>query len=458
MKLIVYVIFLTLFGFDFTSSRLSAAEKSILIDSFSLPLQVVDLNYQYVQHSMDVILSDNQFQLIFGKINSESSVLRLSLVVLEVDNHFYGEVKLYDSQKKNYYAVVPVEFSSPEDSIEKIRLAVTEAILGKQYVQDNMFAIKEKAKLRYTPRKGSKPLDVIITDDETELESKVFDKILIPNKLKNKNKIKRAKISPKKANKISAVKKPPVAKGPGGLEILNGSNKETPEMVNSSEVIPAGIVPDKTNPIQPKDENTKKFDIDAFVFAGQLQIVTEKNIKVTTTIGHVGLGAKARFVELNKERPKSFSAELQISRPMKRDNYSIPLWRKLDFSGDQITKISNIKLGGGLELEPLYFIALPNYGKGLTVVDNNIYWLYLSSEFQTHRWKDLYTLKLKLSRSIYTSSSTDTKLSGFKINSTFHMYLIQQYSLDVNFQRSFLTDNLNKANNQMITLMLRRSF
>lgn len=458
MKLIIHILFLILFGFDFISIKVEASEKPILVDVFSLPSRLSDFNYQYVQHSMDVILSDNQFQLIFGKMSSKSNILRLSLVVLEVDNHFYGEVKLYDSRKKEYFAVVPVEFKSPDDSIEKIRLAVTEAILGKQYMQDNMFAIKEKAKVRYTPREGAKPLDVIDTDEveDVELESKIFDKILIPNKLKKKS--KKAKIEPRKNKIITAEKNQLKVKGAGGQETLKENNKESLEMVNLKEVVPVGIVADKIVPVRPTEENKKKFYIDAFVFAGQLQIVTEKNIKITTTIGHVGLGARARFVELNKERPRSFSTELQISKPMKRDNYSIPLWRKLDFSADQVTKISNIKLGGGLELEPLYFIALPNYGKGLTVVDNNIYWLYLSSEFQTHRWKDWYTLKLKLSRSIYTSSSTETKLSGFKFNSTFHIYLNQLYSLDFNFQRSFLTDDLNKANNQMITLMLRRVF
>lgn len=435
-----------------------ASHNRISFESFTLPQSLISQNSLYIQHSMDIVMSDNQFELVIGKVKSHANVLQITLAIVETKNHFYGEVRKYDPLTKKFTGVVPLDFRTKDEAIEKIRIAITEALLGKKYVMDHLIEIKEKAKIQFFPNKKIKSVDIKLADQDTKLLSDKFDI--------KKNDI----ISPVKENTPTA---PLIVKTPLQTETAKTIEQKTsqPSMIhapppvdvkNKAKELPSSPMPKGTNykpqmTIEKKKISTQII-VDAFTFAGQLQITTEKNIRITTTIGHIGLGARVKQLQLDVAQPWVFMAELQIAKPIKRDDYSIPMWRKLEVSALKKNIYPYLGIGGGIEFEPLYFIALPNYGAGLTVIDNNIFWSYFQSEFILPKYGEQFSFALKFSKSLVTSSSTSTKLSGLKLNVILHSQLSEQYAFDINFQRSFLHDEENLANNQILAAFVRYKF
>jgi hypothetical protein len=454
MKLIILIAFmmLTIFSQNI-SAQDSIIKKSIAFDPFTLPESLVKENTQYLQHSMDIVLSDSQFELTIGAHRNSPNLMNLSLVIVETKDHFYGEVRTYDPKKKKFVGVVALDFNTASESVEKVRIAVTEALLGKQYVMSHLLEIQQKAKVKFPPKSPNK---VIIATPETKLLTDKFE--IKPQDIKAKKEIPPPPVVAHavEKEKIEEVKQttPGVVQAKPDPKISNASNAALtlPIPIRDAKKPDQESIKDKTPQVE------SQFIFDTFVYGGQLQITTEKNIKIITTIGHVGVGVRVKNIQINIPKPLQFTAELQIARPLKKENYSIPMWRKLDLSAERKNIRSYLAFGAGVEFEPLYFIALPNYGEGLTVIDNTIYWAYLIAELNLPSYKDKYVLGIKLSKSLLTSSSTSTKLSGVKINLLPHFQINDKYSFDINFQRSFLNDEENKVNNQLLSGFVRYQF
>ncbi|NOT78224.1 MAG: hypothetical protein HOP07_04395 [Bacteriovoracaceae bacterium] len=456
----IFFLMIQISGLSFAIEGEVSSKRKISFDTFTIPKNLLDQNAQFIQHSMDIILSDNQSELILGTTKLYKQLSKLSLVIIETTNGFYGEVKVYDLKKNEFSGVVSLTFQKKEQAIEKVRIAVTEVLLGKKYVLDNMAEIKEKAKIRYPSRKTLRINDVLISTKDTILLSKEFN-IKPESIIEDKIILETGKI-PKTEYKIE-LKQPIQSQKPienNGLVTNQKNNKTDPQAVlpslKSSKTSHDSKQKKSDIPLEPEVLNNLIFD--AFVFSGQLEVITEKNIKVTTNIAHLGFGVRARQIQVNIKKPWELSAELQIAKPIKTDNYILPMWRKLDFYGIKKDIEPFLGFGGGLEMEPLYFISLPIIGAGLNVIANTIIWGQVIYEFNIPDYKDQYVLNLKLSKSFFTSSNTETKLVGYKFNLNFDNKLSKNYTFGIKFQKSFLKDEESNASNRILSANIRYQF
>lgn len=462
MKQIVLIasLLLSLYIEDLRAEE-AISKKFVAFEVFTLPQSLVDQNTLFIQHSMDIVMGDSQFDLLIGKVKKDSDTIKVAIVVIETKDHFYGEVRTYDPAKKKFIGVVPFDFKRKEEAIEPVRIAFTEALLGKQYVLEHKAEIKEKSKIKFTSSSKARPVN--LTSKETKLLANKFEinqkDILVP--ITKESIGLQIPQAPRPDDKEKALEQ-------NNLKIESTTKTETANPLPKPITTPSASQNSKilstagSKESKEKEDDTPKINtkliFDAFVYSGQLQIVTEKNIKITTTIGHVGAGIRVRQIQLNVDRPWIYMGELQIAKPLKSDNFSIPMWRKLEAAAQKKTTLKFLSIGAGLEFEPLYFIALPVYGEGLTVVDNSIFWSYLYSQLYLPDYGDKYSLSIKVSKSIFTTSSTDTKLAGVKLNFILHSQLSERYAFDVNFQRSFLHDEENEASNQILSGFIRYQF
>lgn len=427
--------------------------KFLQVDKVQIPNELKMIEEQIKQNIIDVILVSQTHTPVYiqrrdGYTENYKKFfgLQVNISPSQAKNDYFDIGYFYYNWTTNKFDKSLFKRISKYNVINELRYGVYEILFGKDYVKKNRDAIdlqnyeriqavrksiaqqkkldekkkkedqrkqdelkeseeassKKKKILRENKEKKSKQSEFNNleedTDEEASLDQETEDSEITEKDQENSSFEKREISEPKNARKKETKKK-------------NQKNSNNQKNIQNSDEN------NNQDPIldDPIATSKMKHRLEMNGYSGMTIMYTEsltsdKKIKAFSNFKYVTLGAQLEIIQ-EIINPIGYTVDFIFGIPILKQNYEIPIYKKLDLSIDKYDFfINKSKWSIGIQYAPINFVNVPSFGQEFQVFENDFLWAKLQFKLQYLKYDFAFSYYL----SILGQSSQQNSFSGQK--------------------------------------------
>lgn len=461
--------------------------KFLQLDKLDVPKELTRIEEQIRQNALDVIISSKTHTPIYAQKREEGYSesykkfhgLEIQIVPIPGDQDFYSLNFFYYNWTNRKFDKHLRKRISKFNVLNELRFGLYELLLGKKFVDEHKDEIEKQNYDRIQAVRENELAQARIDRKKKKLEKKLKEekelKLSREEEDKKKSKLTRGEKDKKDKNSINpteqsnqtsaAVSVAPTedfedvkVEDPDEPEKL----KEKPEVEKKRKAPKKPALPKMTKeepapatppiPEIPKPEVGETIpttsSLYAFVNIFNDSVTADGYLHTTTHLRYLGFGA--RYIqEQETAMPRGMRFSLKVGLPIKKDNYSFPIYRAFETEIYKRKILNHFQLFAGIDLSPIYFVNLANPGEGLKVFENDIFWLKGGIGFNQEIFGKEIELRTLFLKSLSGKSNQKKSIGGTSLAFTGYYQHTKKHGVEITYQKSNMVGDLLVASQSL---------
>ena len=161
-----------------------------------------------------------------------------------------------------------------------------------------------------------------------------------------------------------------------------------------------------------------------------------------TKLQFIGFGARYINEQETVAYPRGMRFSLKVGIPLKKDNYTFPLYRSFEMEIYKRNIFGHFQVLGGLDSTPMYFVNLPNAGEGLQVFENDIYWLKGGLGYNQEIKGKTINLRAIFLLSLAVKNNQKKNINGTSLVYSLNYQHNKSHGAEITMQKSYFVGDL----------------
>lgn len=462
--------------------------KFLQIDHLDVPKELERIEGQIRQNALDVIISSKTHTPVYAQKVSDGYSdsykkfhgLKIQIVPIPNEQDFYSLTFQYYNWTNRKFDKELRRRISKYNVLNELRFGLYELLLGKKFVDDHKDKIEKQNYDRIQAVRENEEKQARIDRKKRKLIKKkeIEEEIKLIRQQeedKKKSKLSRGNALEKDKSLTNTIEQDVsrtsgLINPPDDLEVED-VNIDDPEDVeksqkNSPKRFAKNKKSKKTNQTSQESseelilnqapEEEKKAEIPsvsklyAFVSLFDESVVSKGLLQTSTHLKYAGFGA--RYInEQDTNTPRGMRFSLKVGLPIKKDNYQFPVYRSFETEIYKKKILGHFSFFAGLDLIPVYFVNLAAAGEGLTVFENDIFWLKGGGGANFNIFDKNFDLRFIFFKSLISKSNQNIPLVGTAIAFNLQYMHNEKHGGEFSYHKSELAGNVD-ASSSSITL------
>lgn len=464
--------------------RLSEFKETqfLQVDEIDVPRELKIIEEQIRQNSLDVIISSKTHTPVYAQKlpdgytenykNFHSLIVRI--VPIDGVTDYYSLVFQYHNWTTNKKDKKLRKKISKYNVLNEMRFALYELLLGKQFV------IKNKDKIE---KQNYDRIQAIRNQEEQEKRRQRLEK-----KENEKKQAKLEELLEREEEKVALLKREKKTKSTDIKENENSeSTSEEGSIVNSTQAasiredvaelsidlplkendISRGkpVISEQKKPVMKVEDksmeegkvselenapftreatessNSRTNNFYALMNYFNSEIVADGLLHSTTSLNYLGFGARYSS-EQQKDLPIGYQLSLKVGMPVKKDDYSFPVYRALESEFYKKGILGHFTVFGGVDFSPIYFVNLATPGEGIKVFENDFFWMKAGIAFNNYFLGKEIFLRFSIQKSLMAKSNQNKALSGSSLSGSLGYWHNQKNGAEISFTQNSLSGDV----------------
>lgn len=457
--------------------------KFLQIDQLDVPKELERIEAQIRQNALDVIISSKTHTPVYAQKVADGYSdsykkfhgLKIQIVPIPNEQDFYSLTFQYYNWTNRKFDKSLRRRISKYNVLNELRFGLYELLLGKKFVDDHkdeiekqnydrIQAVREneekqaridrKKKKLMKKKEKDEEIKLILQQEEEEKKKSKLSRGEDPKKDKSLNtpvqqdmSIAGSSVNPPEDSEIEDidVDDPEEVGKTAKISQKRAAKKKKSKKSNQTSQETTDVPALVQEPEEEKKSNIPTIS-KLYAFASFFdESVTSKGLLQTSThLKYAGFGA--RYInEQDIDRPRGMRFSLKVGLPIKKDNYQFPVYRSFETEIYKSKLLGHFSFFAGLDLTPVYFVNLATAGEGLTVFENDIFWLKGGTAAQFDIFGRSVDLRLIFLKSVMSKSNKNMPLVGTSIVLNLEYMHNEKHGGQFTYQKSELAGELETS-------------
>ena len=483
LSLVTFFVLITHSAFSQTTiDEMKAFQDSnyLQIDQINVPEGLNKIENQIRENVIDVIIHSKTHQPIFAQKRPEGYSasykkfhgLDITINPIGGDADFYSLQLFYYNWTTNKFDKKLTRKISKYNVLNELRFSTYELLLGKKWVTDNKDKIEQRNFDRIQAVK--EVIDEQEKNKKKKLKKEALKKKLAEEELENENTKKQKKDLLKREKREKELREQLQGEGlieeerlqkdrqkqhekdqsiddvaleklkiQEQLEDKAATKKTISAKKNDKKNEPESDVTespssDSTTPAGPADPPVPKTsELHGFVNYFQESAQFKGLIYAETSLKYIGAGATFTL-ERQTSLPTGYRFKLQAGMPIFKEDYTFPMYRSIET--EMFARIfGHLKVFGGLDYIPVYFVGLPLAGEGLQVYENDFAWAKIGASMEGVLFDKRSEIRFAYLQSLISKSNQKDTFSGQKIIATLFFQIFNNHGAEFSYSSMNVT-------------------
>ncbi len=449
-----------------TPEKKEFAEASYLqIDQLDVPKGIKRVEDQLRENVIDVIIHSKTHMPIFAQKREEGYSkdykkfysLNIRILPIKGDDDFFSLQLFYFNWTTNKFDKRLVRKISRYNVLNELRIATYEILLGKHWVMDHkdeiesrnfnrIQAVREVLNEQEKRRKKEQKEEEKKKEELEEQKKRKSERTLLKREEREKP-LKKESVEEKEEEEAESVPKnkedelsAQADTDPFSLEEMQNKKlassanvrkkTKTSHLAEEPEAVvetPAPVFSTPPPPGIPKKSHL-------YGFANFFQEAVDINGILPTSTNLKYFGGGGRFIlETQEEHPTGFRFSIQAATPIFKEEYKFPIYRGVESEYFISNLFGHLKIYGGLDYTPVYFVGLPDEGLRFQVYENDFLWAKIGAEVTGVLYERKVEARLNFHKSIASMSNQKGSFDATKLSFSLYSQIKNNHGAEINF-------------------------